>query len=514
MASCKNCGQPLASNALFCHICGTPVENNKQTENTTRRQVYVGVVKKCPACGAEIPGVAAVCPACGHEVVASEMAPFLAEFTENLDKCDQSIVEEDKEKRLKSLQHPSGWKSWNKLSKTAWVVLNIVTLCFPLVLSYFFRHLQETLPLPSEKLKASIIDNFEVPNEKGAIIDALNLIQGKISSATTGSINRKNWNWAKLWYAKASQINTKANILLPEDKTAADVFHFISSKMNHFQKKYRIRNAGIAVLSAVYLILVAGAVWFLLSQGFVPFANLTNRGIHVSPNLWKVYLPLILSLCILILPQIPSEAKIILVMLPWVAVLVVSCSLKRENDNTIANIVEEIGAEYNFNLIHYEVENTWYNALKISFQTNSFDREPIVNAENEIKRAVAGYHYMIELSFVTEDDLVIREVTIDGHNVLKVEEDNTDGFMKGFLDLCDSYDLKITWYYKWTDSYSFRLRPTSNKEKDYNSFSELAENLMLKHHYTSIDIEIKDSDYQDIFSASIELGKGIEVKEK
>ena len=155
MATCKKCGQPLAENAVFCHICGTAVEGNIQPERPTRTQVYAGVVKKCPVCGAELPSMAAVCPSCGHEIVSSDMGSFLRAFSESMDKCDQAIVEEEKERRLKAIQNSSGWKSWSKIGKAAWILLNIVTLCLPLVVLYVIKRIRDTLFLPSEKHKIS-----------------------------------------------------------------------------------------------------------------------------------------------------------------------------------------------------------------------------------------------------------------------------------------------------------------------------------------------------------------------
>ncbi len=75
MKFCQNCGEQLQPGAKFCTNCGTPIG---QTENTntstnfndasTKKQEYVGTIRKCPSCGAEVPAFAVTCPACGHEL--------------------------------------------------------------------------------------------------------------------------------------------------------------------------------------------------------------------------------------------------------------------------------------------------------------------------------------------------------------------------------------------------------------------------------------------------------------
>ncbi len=524
MGNCKNCGQLLADNALFCHICGTPVDKQEQTDSSMRKQEYVGVVKKCPSCGAELPSMVAVCPSCGHEIMSSEVAPFLSAFIDGLDKCDQAIIEEESERRKKNEQKTIGWKSWNKIGKIAWIVLNIATLCFPLLLFFVIMRFREASILPSEKLKASLIDNFEIPNEKGAIIDSLNLIQGKIASVTAGRATNRSWHWTKIWYAKASQISKKGSVLLPGEKSINDSFCQINEHYERFQKKIRFKNGALLTGTFIYILLVLGSIWFLSSRGLSPFIQISNSGVLVSPYLWKVYIPLILTLCILIVPKIPKEIRLYFALLPWIAVLIIlfgglitSCSEKAENkretETTLAGDVENIGEKYDLVLVQFKVKNRFKDEVEITFQSPSFDRESIIDAENEIKRANGEYHYVIELSFVTEDDLVVRKVKIDEHNILKVEEDNTDGFLAEFVNLCKENDLKITYCMKWNDygMYHFTLRPTTNEEKDYTGFSDEAEKLMLKYGYSSIEITIEDLHGKDIVRINIEIGSDIEI---
>lgn len=74
MKFCQNCGEQLQPGAKFCPNCGMPtgqVENAYQNTNqstndaSVRKQEFVGTIRKCPSCGAEVPAFAVTCPACG-----------------------------------------------------------------------------------------------------------------------------------------------------------------------------------------------------------------------------------------------------------------------------------------------------------------------------------------------------------------------------------------------------------------------------------------------------------------
>lgn len=85
MAFCQNCGSELSDGAKFCANCGTPVGVIPPTGNENRRkQEFVGAIKKCPSCGAEIPSFSAICPSCGHEIAGIKESEALKKFQEGM----------------------------------------------------------------------------------------------------------------------------------------------------------------------------------------------------------------------------------------------------------------------------------------------------------------------------------------------------------------------------------------------------------------------------------------------
>lgn len=54
----------------------------------TRKQEYVGTIRKCPGCGSEIPSLTAICPSCGHELSNVTESEAMKKFQEGLTNLD------------------------------------------------------------------------------------------------------------------------------------------------------------------------------------------------------------------------------------------------------------------------------------------------------------------------------------------------------------------------------------------------------------------------------------------
>lgn len=97
MKFCTNCGKQLNDDAKFCDTCGAPVSgsqtppipgtNENVGDDTKRKEVFVGVKRKCPVCGVEVSAFALTCPN-GHELSGISVSKASKDFQEGLIKYE------------------------------------------------------------------------------------------------------------------------------------------------------------------------------------------------------------------------------------------------------------------------------------------------------------------------------------------------------------------------------------------------------------------------------------------
>lgn len=257
MPYCNNCGAKIVDGAKFCHKCGSTIlVEHKETDNQ-RRQEFAGNVIKCPACGSEIPSFTAICPSCGHEINSARVSSTMKDFTSQISQYDIAIA--------KSPDGPKkGWKSWGKLKKFGWVILNIYTLCIPLVIYLLLPCLGisgKSVLTAEEKAKVQFIKNYPVPNDRESILEMLLFIKAQISSLTSGKIDRNVSRWIHIWKNKADQLYERAEILFKNDKIANDAYESILVSEKKVKKSLFIRLiivVALIVLFAVFMFFRGG----------------------------------------------------------------------------------------------------------------------------------------------------------------------------------------------------------------------------------------------------------------
>jgi hypothetical protein len=251
MVFCSSCGTKLEDGARFCHYCGTQTQQSNYKYKRTEE--YAGKIIKCPACGSELPSFTAVCPSCGHEINSSKVSDSLKSFITQINDCDRRIAKSPEVSK-------KGWSTWGKGKKIGWVILNIYLACIPLMI-YLIKPLLRIDKAPAltneEKHKATIIENFPFPNDRGSILEALVFIKSKVSFLVTKKVNANNAYWTRLWTKKAEDLYQKAELMFPGDQIANGAYKDIVNNSAKVKKKLEIRfllTVAITVAAIVFVV--------------------------------------------------------------------------------------------------------------------------------------------------------------------------------------------------------------------------------------------------------------------
>ena len=251
MRYCPNCGRKKETSDRFCPTCGKLYPEEETRPSFERAREYVGTVRKCPSCGADVPSFTAVCPTCGHELNAAMTNVSQQEFIEQLNQCDSLIGISARPKR-------KGWHSWNMTQKVLWVILNVYTLGIPCIVKGLIQgssNHQNSSLTPQEQRKASLIENYVVPNTRESILDALLFINSKMSFLAEQKHNSETAYWSGLWMTKAKDIYEKAVIIIPNDPIAAQTYQKILNIGEMIQKPLKRRALLCKIILAILILL-------------------------------------------------------------------------------------------------------------------------------------------------------------------------------------------------------------------------------------------------------------------
>ena len=254
MAFCAKCGKLLNENDMFCSGCGAPQKPSKANHQYSeqRQNVYVGNVRKCPSCGAELSSFTAFCPQCGHELNSVVVPESIKDFSTQLNLLDIEIA---------NTYQINSWKQWESGKKFWWIVINIFTLGIPLFLAFLFHILgigKSGRFSSIEKKKESFINNYSFPNERESVLEALLFIKSQVVSLSTKPKNGKNKKWIRIWDNKAKELLNKSKLLLSEDIIAQNAYNEIVAIKNKVNKSIIVKS-----LILVIAIIISSSVVFI-----------------------------------------------------------------------------------------------------------------------------------------------------------------------------------------------------------------------------------------------------------
>lgn len=247
MAFCYNCGKQLNDGSKFCSECGVKQEVADNT--SVRKQEFVGILKKCPSCGEDLKSLMGICPSCGHELNSKVVNKNLKEFIEHVSELEEKID------GYSSLEK-AGWPSWNGGIRLGWILFNMLFVLIPLIFYYIWK-LISMVNIPKlekqEKELSYFIQNFQFPNDRESILEAMIYVKDKINFIANYSINKKTYYWTKIWVNKAKELKSKADILFNNDQIVNNTYNDIIKKSKEAKKKLIIKTILIIVAVSVFL---------------------------------------------------------------------------------------------------------------------------------------------------------------------------------------------------------------------------------------------------------------------
>jgi hypothetical protein len=417
---CPFCGTQSNKNMRFCSKCGKALNQTvqevrinsddkiaKQQYHVERKQKYAGSIIKCPSCGQELTSFMAICPSCGHEINSSKVSDSLQDFVEQI---------ENIEKRIDS-NHSASMKiskAWRMVKKIGWVLLNICFACIPLLISVilrFFRTDKKPELTTEEKLKVSIIENYQFPNSRGDILDALVYIKGKVSLLASDTPNNTNAYWIKLWVKKAEG-------LYPGDKIANDAYSSIVKDGDRIKQRIKLHLLSTASIVVLLIILVQVRKATINNVNYSSEYELSTSGIS------------------LLLPELPTEYG----------------KIGNDDENRFSIDVYQVSNSqfeeyvkackaYGFNLYVTNTDSSFHAYNSDRYSLNIFyydsDKKMDINLETPLKMDEIRWIETKLVNQIPQPDSLIGNIQYDRSTYFAVYIDNiTDEQYSSYVDKC------------------------------------------------------------------------------
>ncbi len=207
MAFCINCGQEIKSGAKFCYNCGAAVyvakAENENKDRSKRRTVYDGELHKCPNCGEIINSFEAKCSACGWEIRSTQSSDAVRKLAEKLERIEARQMPHIEEK--KSVLKMLIGKDFKEKDEVA--------------------EARDDFEEQKDEEKASLINNFPVPNTKEDILEFMLLASSNIN--VKDGIDDV---VSKAWIAKLEQVYQRAELTMGKSPDFATIKNIYDQK--------------------------------------------------------------------------------------------------------------------------------------------------------------------------------------------------------------------------------------------------------------------------------------------
>ena len=203
MAFCANCGTQLNEGAKFCASCGTPAGGAAPAQPAAEK---VGNIRKCPACGAQVPAMSALCPSCGHEFSNVQVTNSVQAFFAKLDAIDSEIYANESAQQAKG---PSSMGS------------GFLGAVFSTAHDSSSKYALADAGL---KRKIAMIEGYPIPNSKEDILEFVLLASSRYKGLKKPFLlevdKEEEFKLDSAWKAKCEQAYGKAKMTMGSDKEA------------------------------------------------------------------------------------------------------------------------------------------------------------------------------------------------------------------------------------------------------------------------------------------------------
>ena len=193
MTYCTHCGKENPSDARFCSGCGKPIAFSSAPNE--RKQIYDGVLHKCPNCGEILNSFITTCPSCGYEIRGAQSSKKVNEFADMLDNLTTTKQETARQKF---------WREEFMLG----------------------HHI-------NDEKKIELIKSFVIPTTKEDILEFMSYAIGNVDTTVLADDdyhNRTERAISEAWIAKLDQAYSKAVVLLGNDPAFESIKQVYLSK--------------------------------------------------------------------------------------------------------------------------------------------------------------------------------------------------------------------------------------------------------------------------------------------